>query len=200
MKRTGRRGYTVVEVIAAMTLFAIGAAGVISMEKVTIQGGDDARRFDIATNIANQWAARLQRDSTSWTKPDVDNPTSENYSSATKWLVDIVSKEDQWHTPAMPTSSNGADSPAYDIFGHELVAADTGQHIFCTQMRLHWVMKAPTTLGPWVGMMMRAEVRVVWARLETKLIGDCATLGIAPDPTKYHSVYVTTALRPNPAK
>ena len=196
-RRSRRRGYTVVEVLAAMTLFAIGAAGVVSMQKVTIQGGDDARRFDIATNIANQWAGRLQRDSTSWTLPDADHPQASNL-NVTKWLNDVSTQEDLWHTPAMPTAAYQANSPAYGIFGQELLAG-SGDHIFCTQIRLHWTVKAPSS-GPWVGMMVRAEIRVVWGRLETAIIGDCTALSLTPDPTKYHSVYVTTALRPNPAK
>ena len=54
----------------AMTLFAIGAAGVIGMQRVTIQGGFDARRFDTGTNIAREWEHRLQRDSAFWTEPN----------------------------------------------------------------------------------------------------------------------------------
>ena len=50
--RAHARGYTAVEVLMAMTLFAIGAAGVISMQKVTMQGGEDARRTSSCRSVA----------------------------------------------------------------------------------------------------------------------------------------------------
>ena len=74
-QRKGERGYTVVEVMSAMTLIAIGAAGVIGMQRVTIQGGMDARNFDVATNIAREWQSRLQRDAAlNWTAPNALTP------------------------------------------------------------------------------------------------------------------------------
>src|SRR5207237_490176 len=88
--RSTKRGYTAVEVMAAMTLFAIGAAGVISMQKVTIQGGQDARRLDIATNIAHEWVARLQRDSMNWTQPSSKNRDVTNVYTQTKWLTNVT--------------------------------------------------------------------------------------------------------------
>ena len=71
-----------------MTLFAIGAAGVIGMQRVTIQGGEDARRFDMATNIANEWIARLQRDATFWTQPNAENQNTIDL-NRTRWLVNV---------------------------------------------------------------------------------------------------------------
>src|SRR4029078_5845168 len=69
--RTGKqRWYTAVEVLSALTLLAIGAAGVIGMQRVTLQGSEDARRFDVGGVLAKEWWPRLQRDSTHWTQPN----------------------------------------------------------------------------------------------------------------------------------
>src|SRR5262249_22179703 len=78
------RGFTAVEVLVAMTLFAIGAAGVISMQKVAIEGNADARSFDVATGIGAEWLGRLRRDSMAWTKPNAIDTT--NNLSTTTWL------------------------------------------------------------------------------------------------------------------
>jgi prepilin-type N-terminal cleavage/methylation domain-containing protein len=80
--RGAARGYTVVEIMSAMTLFAIGAAGVVGMQRVTVQGGYDARRFDTATNIAREWQHRLQRDSAYWTEPNSINQANINAAHA----------------------------------------------------------------------------------------------------------------------
>lgn len=200
-----KRGYTVVEVLAAMTLFAIGAAGVISMQRVTVQGGADARRFDVATNIAQQWAARLQRDAMFWTLPSPSNPSGQNIEN-TLWIKDAMSggtpilAEGLWHAPAIPTTPpTGATgttaSPANDLFGHE-VAPGSDDRIFCVQIRESWIVPPPS-----IGAFLRAEVRVVWARLDSALIDPCDSAALPAavdaDPNRYHFVYVTTAIREN---
>lgn len=50
--RTGR-GYTAIEVMLAITVLMIGSAGVMSMQKASIQGNFDARRLDLANSIAH---------------------------------------------------------------------------------------------------------------------------------------------------
>lgn len=188
-RRSLSRGYTVVEVLSAMTLFAIGAAGVISMQRVTIQGGNDARHFDVASNIAHEWTYRLQRDAMFW-NPDAPAPFA-----ATRWVGLVGNASAPWFGPAVPTGAGVAgSSPAYDLLGRERPQA-SGDHVFCTQIRLQWVADPATTP---LGAFMRAEVRVVWPRLETPNIDDCGSFTTAPDPLRYHFVYATTILRSNP--
>jgi prepilin-type N-terminal cleavage/methylation domain-containing protein len=200
--RARRRGYTVVEVLSAMSLFAIGAAGVISMQRVTIQGGDDARRMDVATNIAHEWTMRLQRDSMFWTKPNQAYPTMNNIAD-TNWLKNTPDSGDSgWLTPAQ-TDGYVGKSGDFDLFGNDR-ASDSGDHIFCAQYRLRYLVNPGTGSGlnP-AGGLIRAEVRVFWARLDNKPIGKCEALDPAPDsadgPTFYHFVYAATAVRTNSA-
>lgn len=198
-KRLARnRGYTVVEVLSAMTLFAIGAAGVISMQRVTILGGDDARRMDVATNIAHMWTSRLQRDSAFWTKPNATD-TGLNLNE-TFWLNDCpTSGVSAWKNPDISTSYV-ARSGNFDLFGQDR-PADSNDHIFCAQYRLSWITD-PGGGAPYrTTASMRAEVRVFWARLDNAPILACntATPDGATAKTDYHFVYATTAIRPNPA-
>jgi len=199
--RSRRRGYTVVEVISAMTLFAIGAAGVISMQRVTIQGGTDARRFDVGSNLANEWAHRLHRDSMLWTQPNAANPLAENLTTNTRWLRDTPTAGTTWVRPTIPTSPNEVgNSPAFDVYGRDLPPFAAGiEHFYCAQYRLQWIANPGVPpVNP--GAVIRAEVRVVWARLDSAAIRDCNDAAFDPDtnPNSYHFVYVSTAIRENP--
>jgi type IV pilus assembly protein PilV len=203
VSRSRSRGYTAVEVLMAMTLFAIGATGVIGMQRVTMQGGEDARRVDIANNIANEWLARLQRDSSFWTEPSSDRPTTINLTTNTKWLSQIGSCA-QFCTPPMPTVAPvDGQSPAFDMFGRDLPSG-TKDAWYCVQYRLTWIAAPGTAPALRLTSLMRAEVRVYWNRLEANIIGDCS----APPPeviptttaSPFHMVYAATAIRPNPRR
>jgi len=201
-RRSRSRGYTVVEVLSAMTLFAIGASGVIAMQRVTIQGGDDARRMDVATNIANEWAFRLQRDSAYWTKPN-NTDTSSNLNE-TQWLNNVTSAASKaptkWLEASQALGSQGM-SGDFDLYGEDRSPTD-GDHIFCVQYRLQWIISQGAAAPFNAEAAMRADVRVFWARLDQAPILKCE--GTIPDPdatTKlnYHFVYTSTVLRPHAA-
>ena len=204
-----QRGYTLVEVMSAMTLFAIGAAGVLGMQRVTVQGGYDARRFDTATNIAREWAHRLQRDSSFWTEPNGLLPNSINLNN-TLWLSAAAGTAADapngtgWITPAIPGSQPlEGTSPAFDILGHDIDTASLDV-MFCVQHRLTWIAP-PGAAAPFTTTsVLKAEIRVIWSRLEHEPI-TCVP-GSPPGPEDpnspagqnfYHFVYLATAIREN---
>jgi prepilin-type N-terminal cleavage/methylation domain-containing protein len=214
LQRKRSRGYTAVEVLTAMTLFAVGAAGVIGMLKVVIQGGSDARRFDIATNIANMWTARLQRDAMFWTLPNSANPTTSNMVANTRWLRDISANSAQCNglasggkfcipNLAIPTATNEYGvSSAFDVFGRDMPAYAVGkEHFFCVQYRLSWMSDPmnPTcaTNEPCFTGLMRADIRVFWRRQEYGTIPDCAAANPDATPNQFHFVHATTGIREN---
>jgi Tfp pilus assembly protein PilV len=202
-KRT-ERGYTAVGVLAAMTLFAIGAAGVIGMQRVTIQGGQDARRLDIATNIAHEWVARLQRDATNWTQPSSKNPGVTNVYTATKWLTNVQSAACQapnWCNPPAPTGAPEGFSYAFDVFGRDMPITGTNHH-YCVQYRMWWGRPLGAAAPFNEQATIHADVRVVYARQEQLPIGTCSSAsinGITPSSPNYreafHMVYASTVLR-----
>ena len=193
--RARARGYTVVEVLSAMTLFAIGAAGVIGMQRVTIQGGVDARNFDLGSNIAREWQHRLQRDALLWTQPN--SAVSATNLATTRWLGP-ANIDNQWRVPA-PGPAGAAEpgyAAAFDIFGHD-VAPDSPNRMFCVQYRLGWIANSNNGTSPTA--IIRAEVRVFWSRLEFGL-PNCAetTVEAAATRNQYHFVNLATAIRGNP--
>jgi prepilin-type N-terminal cleavage/methylation domain-containing protein len=197
--RRGRaRGYTAIEVLISMTLFAIGAAGVIGMQRVTVQGTEDARRYEMAVNIANTWASRLQRDAMNWNLPIATNATTVKAGSRYVGLIGSSDCATKW---CFPSTTLTDETPFYDLLGRER-AEGSGDHAFCVQVRTDWVANpaiggaaAPTGFA-------RAEVRVVFRRLDRGIVGKCTDTDVF-DPasttfgTQHVFVHVTTQLREN---
>lgn len=199
-RRRNRRGYTAVEVLSALTLLAIGGAGVIGMQRVTIQGSEDARRYDVGANIANEWLSRLQRDATQWTQPNATIDTLNNISN-TKWLGLVVGGTcfPGWCSPPASIPPAGMTG-SFDIFGRDQLASATDS-TYCAQYRLQWIADPGVTAPFKMTGLIRAEVRVFWSRLERTAVGDCAAATASADlPSAnqlFHFIYATTAIREN---
>jgi hypothetical protein len=194
----------------AMTVMAIGAAAVISMQKATIQGDLDARTTDLANSIARVWVERLQKDAMKWTLPSSTDQATNNFANA-RLLANHINKGG---TPTwfLPTDYMGGTpetwSPGFDILGRDVTNLATDAH-FCANVRLTWLV--PQALPGEPGL-IRADVRVLWPRdLYNSPIGgsasgfcttavatqdnpDLFTLGQQP---KYHAIYVTTTIKEN---
>ncbi len=186
------RGYTAVEVLMAMTVMAIGAAGVMSMQKASVQGNLDARKADVANSIARTWVERIQRDAMQWTAPGPTTGTVSNIATAAILANAIAGGGGNWVFPNQYIGNNPPFSPAFDILGRDLATADLGKAVFCVNIRVTWLT---------ANELLRADVRVLWPRGITGAApnGWCtASLGNRPSPLTYHSIYVTTAVRGNP--
>lgn len=184
------RGYTAVEVLMGLALFAIGAAAVISMQRAAIQGNVDARKLDMANSIAHEWIERLRRDAALWTQPGPANPQApSNYSSTScpnpqcvQWpelLSTYLSAPAAGQTnPTVTTTWSFPDvylkrnpqvpdgvSPGFDILGRDLAEADLPNAVFCVNVRLNWLVTPTDASGFARGGLIRAEVRVIWPKL-----------------------------------
>lgn len=185
-KKARSRGYNAVEILMAMTVFAIGAGGVISMQKTSVQANYDARTLDVATTLARTWQERLARDAVSWKSPGSFAGTlylsayTQNASTSLEWVV-----------PA-PGSVLIGSSPAFDLLGRD-VAINDPRMVFCTQIRLERLGGA--------GSLVRAEVRVVWPRANAAPIQQCnaASMTAAMSNTNAlpHVLSTVTSLRGN---
>jgi hypothetical protein len=188
--QTGRLGYTVVELLMSLTVLALGASGVIAMQKVTLSTNRHARALTVATRIAEGWADQLAADSTLWT-----NTASPRGSTA--WLQDAnpVLLRD-WYAPAW--SDVRLYGPAFDSLGNPLNAtARPGLAHFCTHLRFTFM--SPETEGHGT---IRAQIRVFWRREDATVDapGDdnlCRTTGPEFDNAvdSLHAIYLTTAVR-----
>ncbi len=201
------RGYTAIEVLMALTIFAVGAAGIISMQRASIQGNVDARRLDVANGIAREWIERIRRDATLWTTATNLNQTKilNAYANSAAFVLPLPPGN---YCPTSPTgSNNNADGlcPAFDIFGRDLSVSDATYAAYCANIRLDTVALDPNNNPD----LMRAEVRVYWPRQLNAAppTGFCTPSAMAaangPDAANatdiYHFVYASTLVRRNPA-
>ncbi len=193
MKRR-ERGYTAVELMMALGLFAVGVSGIIAMQKVTLVSNQHAKNLAIATGVAEAWLDQLATDSTLW-----DSTTGID---ATLWVVNAKGSNDgKWQLPVWDDDRKfGA---GFDALGAPTPDVDNAR--FCAHVRL-------TTLFDQAGGLVggrdilagnglaRAEVRVFWLRDGSAAIdGACsepdtiATVAAATD--RYHQVLKVSAVR-----
>jgi prepilin-type N-terminal cleavage/methylation domain-containing protein len=207
------RGYTAVEVLMAMTIMAIGAAAVMSMQKAAIQGNLDARKTDLANSIARTWVERLQRDAMNWTMPSSAYPTGDDFAAA-RLIQPYVGKG--WYLPTalMKITTPETMSPGFDILGRDVEFNDLPNAQFCVNVRLTWLTPPALTASPVEPGLIRADVRVLWPRalfnsplggsaggfciddVASQVNPDVYTAGTQP---QYHAIYLTTILTENPA-
>jgi type II secretory pathway pseudopilin PulG len=194
-----RRGYTVVEIMISMAILMIGTSGIIAMQKVTAVANRDAKNLVVANQIARTWVERLRADAMKWNHPSPFQTTSDQNTDTT-WLntANITTNANgPWFQPATRT---------FDGFGND-VAAGSAEAVYCTQLRLTWLYGPPGTVA--APYLIRAEVRVFWLRdggggIDPPTAGFCTdamfVTDIGSSLTRYHFVYVATALTENMAR
>lgn len=158
-RRARRAGYTLVEVMMAIAVMTAGALAVMALHQVTTFGNMQSRQLTTATQAAQTWVERLQRDSINWT---TGGPTADrslgglNTALARTTYLRSVARPGAAATWSVPAPALATESWAFDHFGRDTrIAADMR---FCTNVRLQWVYPAQA---------MRADVRVWYMRSHT---------------------------------
>jgi hypothetical protein len=189
----------------AMTVMAIGAAAVMSMQKAAVQGNLDARKTDMANSIARMWVERLHRDAMQWTQPNGANPSGNNFANAT--LIQPYVNTG-WFLPPILAATPNSDlvSPGFDILGRDLDQSSIATAQFCVNVRLTWLVPQALPVEPGL---IRADIRVLWPRgiANAPAAGGFCTSAVAtlpnPDPyttgqqPMFHAIYLTTTIREN---
>jgi prepilin-type N-terminal cleavage/methylation domain-containing protein len=188
------RGFTLIEVMMALTVLSIGVVGIIALERATIVTNVDGRQMTTASSIGRTWFDRLQADSTSWNHPSRYSTTSDL--ADTLWLK---SYNTGWMLPS-GTLGTVNYSYAFDINGNDVLPGSAEDIIYCTNVRLTSLLEdigcltggcASTT--PYL---MRAEIRVYWKKNRSPITvcagatpaGGADTLGA--DEETYHWFYM----------
>jgi prepilin-type N-terminal cleavage/methylation domain-containing protein len=184
------RGYTVMEVMMSLAILGIGASGVVAVQKATLLANTSAKNLATANFIAESWMERLRVDALQWNDP----AGVPDLLSDTQWLR-LAQDVPVWVTPATALPFGAADA---DVTGADNFVTDPGPPFaasaFCTHLRL---TQFNTATLPSFRKLIRAEVRVIWARVGAPL--NCQTLN--PDDTllrnDYGAVYLTSAVQQN---
>jgi type IV pilus assembly protein PilV len=193
------RGYTIVELMMALAILAIGVTGIIAMHKVTVASNQHAKNLAIATHVAQAWQEQLAADAATWNQPSRLQTNSDI--GQTTWLQ-AVAGGGGWARPVY--SAALAFGPSFDALGNPVTEGDVDQAHFCTHLRLTWLY-SDSEPAPGNGL-IRAEVRVFWLREGRPAEGGASVCNLAADPTAiganlqdYHFVYKTSAVRQNTA-
>lgn len=181
-----RRGYTAVELVMAIGIFAIGVTGVFAMQRVTSGSNAHAKNVAVATYAAESWLEQLSVDATLWTQ---SAPLS---GGATTWLDQLAANATTgWFLPA----ASGSFGPGFDPLGAYVTNTSAA---FCTHIRLTRLLPEPNGL-------VRAEVRVFWPKPGPTWTGATSYCPAAAASTEveavgnatsfFHFVYKATVVR-----
>jgi len=195
-KRGGRRGYTITELLMSLSVLAVGVAGVIAMQRVTLAANRHAKEVAIATRVAQAWADQLTADGMLWTVDASGNSTLAN----TAWLKKATPTDitGTWFTPTY--SDKLGVGPAFGALGQPVKDPTLGH--FCANLRLAFLQSETTpTLG---NGLLRGQVRVFWRREDAPVslsapMNDICDVSLDTDLASFHVVYVTTAIRQLPS-
>ncbi|WP_438035734.1 type IV pilus modification PilV family protein [Sorangium sp. So ce204] len=189
-RRAASRGYTLIEVMAALGVLAIGATGVLALQKATLISNTNARNLTIANSIAITWAERLRVDALQWNEP----MRVPDISSDTDWLA--LSTTSPFPAKVTPTEITALGAPDADVLGADIYPGDTSASAFCTHVRFRQFNDPVSGTRIWDSL-LRAEIRVVWERNGNPI--DCGVdpLAVDTNPGRFGAVYLTTGVLRN---
>jgi Tfp pilus assembly protein PilV len=188
-------GYTLVELMMSLSVFVLGVAGIVGMQKVAISSNQHGKNLAMATHLAQSWLDELAADAGQWNE-------SSDFDEA-PWLAKVGAEggaPSAWFRPDYNTRRRFG--PAFDALGNAVATADMPADAhFCTDVRLTWLYgQIGSKEG---GGLIRAQVRVFFRK--EGMQGIAAPPEHACDITPqefdaggdglYHVVYLSTALR-----
>lgn len=153
--RTGaRRGFTLVEVMMAISVMTVGAIAIFSMQNVTATGSRRARIVTTATEVNRFWMERVKLEALRW------GPTA---NTGITWLDALPAAgtgSSGWFLPAARGTGDGLVTAASDWYGAP-VAIPSGAGVapapFCTSLRWTWMATGTDQVA-------RLDVRTWWHR------------------------------------
>jgi len=167
-RRRLTRGYTVVELMMALAVFAGGVTGVIAMQRTVIVANRHARNMTVANGIAQAWLDQLEVDATLW-RTNLDQ---------TVWLksINVAGVAGNWTLPAQSAAAARNFGPTFNVFG----ASDPAATDYCVHIRLTWLYPDENGGGRAGTGSIRTDVRVFWLRDNgARVTGDCTSAAAA---------------------
>lgn len=136
-----RRGFTILEILIAVVVTAIGFAAIFSLQIGTMQGNISARETTGAVALGERYVEMLRREAFQWTSGSPPGP----------WLDRAPRR---WHTlTPLPVDHNGLPN-AEEAGG---VGSGLDRQRFCVH---YWIDPLTDTYDG----VINARVRVIWPR------------------------------------
>jgi prepilin-type N-terminal cleavage/methylation domain-containing protein len=183
MNRRRQRGFTVIEILIAVAVTAVGFAAIFSLQIGSMQGNISARDLSAAMNLAERYAEVLRRDSYEWNARERPGPR-------------LSRSTNEWHsfTPNAVDHNGLASLDDDPEFGSELF-----RQRFCVH---YWF--AP--LEGLYNRILNVRVRVIWPRTSmdpSGLVDVCpedSADGFRLNVRDWYSVVIPMTLRSNDAQ
>ncbi|HEX3595769.1 MAG TPA: prepilin-type N-terminal cleavage/methylation domain-containing protein [Polyangiaceae bacterium] len=198
VRQRAKRGYTIVELVMSLAVLAIGASGVIAMQKVALSSNRHAKDLAVAARVGEAWADQLAMDGSTWTLTQAGASTL----ASTTWLsLADPSQTVNWFVPAYSALRNFG--PGFDVLGAPLDPSTSASLIrYCTHLRFAFLHNATGGSG-----VVRAQIRVFWpadnvagmpaaARANLCAIDDAA---FTANVGAFNVIYLTTSIAQAPA-
>lgn len=169
-----RTGFTLVEVMIAMALFAVGMVGVSYMQSASVRSNQDAYESMVATNFARTWMERIKRDAVGWTSAG-DPQTNlmfatrpeaalANYFVPGAWLAPPAAPQiaPQAPRPLDLLESHGANYRGVEVGSFDPIEQRTVTNADIYYCAFSWFTTVHVRSG--LTNAMRADVGVWWTR------------------------------------
>lgn len=195
-----RGGYTIVELMLALTVLAIGVTGIMAMQTATAASNRHARGLSTATHIGQSWLNMLAAEAAQWN-------TQGDYIADTVWLSAAngqqnLATDPEWFKPDYDANLNFG--PAFDALGNPVSDLDQDDKAeYCAHLQYAWVFNEDDGSG-----VLRTAVRVFWFRdgMDDRLLSeglitvadnicDIRVADVTANPQRFHFVYLTGAVR-----
>jgi len=146
-KRLRQSGFTLIEVMVALSIMTVGAMGIMALQQAATRGNMEARQMTVASQLTRLWLERVRTDALRWNSKNVPSGLA-----TTDYLkrLPTAAGTSGWFTPSPPPASG--EQYAFDYFGRD---TSTLNRYYCTHLRLTWLA---------IGDSARVEARTFWRR------------------------------------
>ncbi len=193
MTRRHRRrdeGYTLVEVMMALGILAVGATGILGLQMAAIRGNQEANEFATATRTVEFWLDRYRMDALSWRTggrgTTVDATT---FANTEYFRMMPPGGSTGWGTPPAAGAGSFPSADQLSFHGNPQPAPGSPLPVFCTQSNLTWV---------YAGTAIRVDVRTYWQRRTPSAAAGALACPRNPTSADYHFVHGSTLVRWTP--
>lgn len=190
-----RAGYTMIEVLMGLAILAVGASGVVALQKVTVLGVTHGRNINTATSIAAAHLEAMRADAQRWNSLGdyILDPTLLN-----TLLPATTVGPGTWQLPPVAFPNDAAPGPGLgvsDVTGATDAADPASPPVaYCTHVRVTPLIYDPASSRYQAGqpggganlqaqdaLMLRLEVRTFWAKAGREVRTEC-------DPTFVNTI------------
>ncbi len=179
-RRRNQSGFTVIEILIAVAVTAVGFAAIFSLQIGSMQGNISARDLSASMNLAERYAEVLRRDTYEWGGRDLPGPR-------------LNKSEGEWHTfTPHPVDHNGLASLDDD--------PEFGSELFRQRFCVHYWFRP---LNGLYARILNVRVRVIWPRTSMDPSGLAAVCpeqnadGFELNVREWYSVTIPMTLRSN---